>query len=457
MKKFKNSATNVATENAAQIASAATTENTNVCFMAMSPSQKKRAITDILNKYYIIKNNVVTHRTDFRKKTAEEIALGEALAESMEKGGTRLLPANIGQTVVDESLELRPLGKEINSMVNKITDADITTTPEYLRNLLESDVFPSYNPLQDYFNSLPNYEDGHDYIAQLAACVKMEGTDDPAFFTKMLRKWLVSIVASVMEEYKCNQIVLIICGKQGIGKSTFFANVVPEKLRRRYFTSKEIEMSNKDDQILLSTMMVLCMDELGNMQKKNVKKFKEFLTKIDVTLRQPYAHYNENYTRNCSFCGTSNDIHILFDMTGNRRFAPFEVTDIDLNALKEVDIDMVYAQAMSLYRSAFQYWIEKGPEQEELERHNKKFQNLDPDVKILLELYEPCEADDPNAKSMQVNEIAHEIYIKTGHYILRSRFGQFGKLMESVGFKPAKKSHGSIYRWVKEKPQTNAE
>lgn len=445
-------------ENAAQIASAATTENTNVCFMAMSPSQKKRAITDILNKYYVIKYNEVTRRADFREKTEEEKALYEAFAERMDEDATQLLPEYAGQGVVDETLELQPIGEfDLNSMKNKIDEADIPYPMGSLTSLLNSDNFPRYNPLKDYFNSLPNYEDGHDYIAQLAACVKMEGTDDPAFFARILRKWLVSIVASVMEKNVCNQIVLILCGKQGIGKSTLFANIIPRRLRKRYFTSKEIEMSNKDDQILLSTMMVLCMDELGNMQKKNVKKFKEFLTKIDVTLRQPYAHYNENYTRNCSFCGTSNDIHILFDMTGNRRFAPFEVTDIDLNALKEVDIDMVYAQAMSLYRSAFQYWIEKGPEQEELERHNKKFQNLDPDVKILLELYEPCEADDPNAKSMQVNEIAHEIYIKTGHYILRSRFGQFGKLMESVGFKPAKKSHGSIYRWVKEKPQTNAE
>lgn len=445
--------------NAAQITSAATAQGDfNVSFLTLSPSEKKKVVTDILNKYYVIKYNEVTRRADFREKTEEEKALYEAFAERMDEDATQLLPEYAGQGVVDETLELQPIGEfDLNSMKNKIDEADIPYSIGSLTSLLNSDNFPRYNPLKDYFNGLPNYEDGHDHIAQLAACVKMEGTDDPAFFARILRKWLVSIVASVMEKNVCNQIVLILCGKQGIGKSTLFANIIPRRLRKRYFTSKEIEMSNKDDQILLSTMMVLCMDELGNMQKKNVKKFKEFLTKIDITLRQPYGHFNENYTRNCSFCGTSNDIHILFDMTGNRRFAPFEVTDIDLNALKEVDIDMVYAQAMTLYRSGFQYWIEKGPEQAELERHNKKFQNFDPDVKILLDLYEPCEADDPNAKSMLANEIAHEIYNKTGHLIPSIKLGQFAKTMESLGFKTAKKCHGSTYRWVKEKPQTNAE
>ena len=453
IKKNSNNAANTA----ATTTPATAESESNVCFITLSPSEKQKKVLAILNKYYIIKRNSVTHRVDFREKTKEEIELAEAYKESMAENATKVLPKYKGQTLLDETIELKPvIDEDFYSMRNKIIEEDINYNLTDLKCLIESDKFPKYNPLQDYLNGLPQY-DGKNYIAQLAACVKMDATDNFSFFLRIIIKWLVSMVASIMEVDKCNEIVLILCGRQGIGKSTFFANVMPEKLRKIYFTAKEIDMSNKDDQLLLSTMWLICMDELANMQKKSVKKFKEFLTKIDITLRQPYAHFNESYTRNCSFCGTSNDIHILFDNTGNRRFAPFEITDIDLEALKEVNIDMVFAQAMSLYRSGFQYWIEKGPEQDELERHNKRFLNQDPEEQLLLELYEPCEPNDPNAKSMKVSAIVEEICNKTGHLISQTKFGEFAKTMDRLGFKVAKKSHGYTYRCVKERPQTDAE
>lgn len=429
-----------------------------ICFMALSPSQKNAMATEILNYHYVIKKNEITQRADFREKTEEEKALYEAFAESQKEGATKLLPARMGQGMIDESLELRPIRNyDFNSMKIKIDGADIPYSKESLNTLIDSNNFPSYNPLKEYLNGLPTYDGTKDYIAELAACVKMEGTDDPRYFLEMLRKWLVSSVASVMEENNSTQFVLILCGPQGIGKSTFFAHIIPSRLRKNYFTAKEINMSDKDDLLLLSTQWFLCLDELGNLSKKDIKKFKEFLTKVDITLRQPYARFNENYDRNCSLCGTSNDINILVDTTGNRRFAPFQITDIDLNALNEVDIDKVFAQAMSLYRYGYQYWIEKGPEQEKLERHNMKFKNLPPNVMMLLEVFEPCEGNEPGAKCKKVSEIANDIYVKTGHLIPQTKMGEFGKELDEAGFKIAKRTHGYTYRWVKERPQADAE
>ena len=49
----------------------------------------------------------------------------------------------------------------------------------------------------------------------------------------------------------------------------------------------------------------------------------------------------------------------LTDPTGSRRFLPFEVLNIDLEAAKRVDMDKVYAEAVWHWKSGFQYWFDE--------------------------------------------------------------------------------------------------
>jgi hypothetical protein len=61
------------------------------------------------------------------------------------------------------------------------------------------------------------------------------------------------------------------------------------------------------------------------------------------------------FLRQCIFIGTTNDRHPLKDPTGNRRFAPFWATEIDLAGLK-ADRDQLMAEAYQLYKSATSWW-----------------------------------------------------------------------------------------------------
>jgi predicted P-loop ATPase len=68
------------------------------------------------------------------------------------------------------------------------------------------------------------------------------------------------------------------------------------------------------------------------------------------------------FLRQCIFIETTNDRHPLKDPTGNRRFAPFWATEIDLGGLK-ADRDQLMAEAYQLYKSATQWWPVGGEEE----------------------------------------------------------------------------------------------
>ncbi len=94
-------------------------------------------------------------------------------------------------------------------------------------NVIESDYSPPYNPFTDYVENLPPWQEGDkDYIAELAATVKMKG--DPVMpFCEALRKWLVAMIAGWIDEGAVNNVILVFIGRQGAYKTTWFNYLLP--------------------------------------------------------------------------------------------------------------------------------------------------------------------------------------------------------------------------------------
>ena len=93
----------------------------------------------------------------------------------------------------------------------------------------------------------------------------------------------------------------------------------------------------------------------------------------DVNERAAYGHFKESRPHIASFCGTSNNVTFLNDLSGNRRWLPFEVDSIDSPFDYPIDYAGVYAQGYALWKSGFHYWFE----QEEIDAvnlHNRYFE-----------------------------------------------------------------------------------
>ena len=109
------------------------------------------------------------------------------------------------------------------------------------------------------------------------------------------------------------------------------------------------------------------------MRPAELNQLKAAVTMPSIDERAAYAHYHEHRKHIASFCGTGNNTQFLSDPTGNRRWLPFEVESIVSPREHPFDYEGIYAQALALYKSGFQYWFSK-EEIVELNRHNKQFE-----------------------------------------------------------------------------------
>ena len=298
-------------------------------------------------------------------------------------------------------------------------------------SIIESEYVPSYNPFVAYLESLPQWHEGdHDYIADLAATVKIKGEEDiesqqaaslkgtaqegtaqetqeeralkgttqeegtkeepsqqadssfftlrsslPSLFTfrSSLKKWLVAMVAAWISPDVVNNVILVLIGEQGAYKTTWFNYLLPPQLKHYFYTKTNANRMSKDDLLTLTQYALVCCEELDTMRPAELNQLKATVTMTSIDERAAYAHYHEHRKHIASFCGTGNNPHFLSDPTGNRRWLPFEVESIVSPRDHPFPYEGIYSQALALYKSGFQYWFTK-EEIMQLNSHNRKFE-----------------------------------------------------------------------------------
>ena len=248
---------------------------------------------------------------------------------------------------------------------------------QHLLNIIESDYVPAYHPFHYYLEHLPPWKEGEDnHIMGLAMTVNVHGdSDEQLLFYEYLKKWLVAMVASWVDDRVVNNVMLVLIGEQGSYKTTWFAHLLPPQLRDYFYTKTNSGLMSKDDLLTLAQYGLVCWEELDTMHPKELNKLKAAMTMPSINERAAYARYHECRPHLASFCGTGNNQQFLSDTTGTRRWLPFEVDSIESPLSSPFDHDGIYSQAYALYQQGFRYWFDK-PEIERLQRHNRQFETV---------------------------------------------------------------------------------
>ena len=248
--------------------------------------------------------------------------------------------------------------------------------------VIESDYVPAFNPFVEYLESLPEWHEGdHDYIADLAATVKIKGeqehTEEADFslftFRFSLKKWLVGMVAGWISDDVVNNVILVFIGEQGAYKTTWFNYLLPPQLKQYFYTKTNANRMTRDDLLTLAQYGLVCCEELDTMRPAELNQLKAAVTMPSIDERAAYAHFHEHRKHIASFCGTGNNVSFLSDPTGNRRWLPFEVESIISPREHPFCYEGIYSQALALYKSGFTFWFTKEEIQEQ-NRHNRKFE-----------------------------------------------------------------------------------
>ena len=152
----------------------------------------------------------------------------------------------------------------------------------------------------------------------------------------------------------------ILVGAQGVGKSMFSRNLVPNDLFAEVSTPLDTLMK---EQYRLHMAWLLELPEIDNyFNVRNIENFKNLITSRVDEVRYPYASLPSKLPRRFVMIGTTNRNQFLVDSTGNRRFVPLEIGggfQVPWERLRD-ERDSMWAAAVDAYRSGQSYEFDSG-------------------------------------------------------------------------------------------------
>ena len=336
---------------------------------------------------------------------------------------------------------------DINDIVCEASSvSDVAISSREVMAVLQSHQVPDVHPLRAYVKSCPKHTfDGYDWIGWLAKMVEVEGGEaEQVRWRECFRKWFVGMVATWMYDTAVNQQVLVLIGKQGINKTTWLDYLLPPELRLYGCKMSNSTQLNKDEKLRIAEYGLIALEEIDTMSPKELNVMKSVITAADVAERAAYRLNKERKIRLASFCASGNKKEFLTDLTGNRRWLAFAVTNIQSPRDLSIPYAQIYAQAMYLIEHHFQYWFDMD-DIEELEKHNEEFRAQENEEQLLAVYFDvPFEGE---GKFMTTAEISDKLVIK-GSIKKPLPLNRLGMILNKAGYKAVRRGAMNTRGWL---------
>ena len=435
-------------------------------------SESKGKKSTIASIYYHAKQNGIdaysNQTKEIMRAATSQRAAGvspEAIIETLQKHGgiSNEVSTEIVQQIVSKDIKYKsdnvsaditvfvktfPLRKntitrnvELNN--KPIDDSDINSifldskalfkesSKDLVTSILFSNRIDTYNPLHEFFEENVKPVDNRPNLSKLLGSIK---TDTPNA-DKFIIKWLVSAVASAYGNH--SPLVLIFCGeKQGTGKTHWFRYLLPKELRFLFAESKMD--AGKDDEILMTRKWIIMDDEYGGKSKKEEKRLKELTSKEFINVREPYGRVSVDLRRLAVFCGTSNEMQILSDATGNRRQIPIHILSIDHDLYNQCDKAELWRELYAMYLAGESYTILK-EEIEVLNESTETFKLSTPEEDLIHKKLEI--GDRAFGEWMSLTDIQQYLMIETKFNYLNTQ--RIGSILTALGYQKERKMRGN--------------
>ena len=208
------------------------------------------------------------------------------------------------------------------------------------------------SPVRHYLEDLPLSEYNIEHFFEDYFGVIPEDDLHKDFIQGASKLFLKQAVARAVQPGCKADIVVVLEGKQGIGKSTglralFGAN---------WFKDSLPPMASKDAADYVVGAWCIELAEMAFQSKSAIEHQKAFISRQDEKYRPAYKRTEIVYPRRCVFVATTNRDDWAIDETGNRRFLPIKTTNIDVAGLKR-DRDAIWAAAYASYLKDPMWWM----------------------------------------------------------------------------------------------------
>ena len=325
----------------------------------------------------------------------------------------------------------------LNTMVIWARKCGVNCWDRDIDRILKSKYIENYHPFRAYMENLPQW-DGVDRVTPLAQRV-----DESELWVNGFRLWLLGLTAQWMgcAGVCANTLTpLLVSLKQGMRKSTFCRLLMPPELKVYYLDKFDLT-SKSNMEVKLGQFGLINLDEFDRYSSSAMAVFKNLVQLKELTVRKAYANYFQQLPRIASFIGTSNQLELLNDPTGSRRFLCVEVTHpIDCSA---VDHRQLFAQLKALVERGVRVWMDSSEEQE-MQLHNKVFMKLRPEEEVFHQVYSiPVEG---KGQMFTATEIHRKLCRWNAGAMRGITVQMLGKSLACMGLKRVHTKVGNKYR-----------
>lgn len=367
-----------------------------------------------LDKNFAFRYNILSNKIEYRGMSSEF--------------------SHIAEFIVLDDQSYNTLYLHTQKNVNKNLSHGVFST------VLNSDFVRAYNPFLEFItNKIPGFDPSFDYIGEFIRKVDCSDNDFKDF---IFRKWFVGMVVNALHEDKSNDLVLVLKGAQGVGKTRFLRSLIPDCLTD-FIYEGNINPNNKEHERHLAEKILIIMDEFEIQSDRQSTSLKSLITRSNVTLRKPYSKNPSNFMKVASFAATTNRANFLKDKTGNRRFAVLDVIGTIDNGLL-FPIEYLYYQAFNMIQGGFIHYLQ-GEEISIMNERNESYVDSDYEEDLLFSIIRKPNKNESKDAYLTASEITKEVCKRNGMNFNPTLIQKIGTLLSNAGFKSGKSSGSKKY------------
>jgi hypothetical protein len=326
-----------------------------------------------------------------------------------------------------------------------MTDRDLNTiyldckrviskvSKDLVMSCIDSDRTKTINPVHKFFAKYSNRNPNGSILA-LANCIQTtSGNNEYVYY--FLRKWLIGSVAMWHKHH--SPLMFVLAGfAQNTGKTHFFRYLLPNELQP-YFAEAELT-GDKDENLLMCNKLIIVNDEMSNKSRRDIAMVKKLCSAQWFNLRRPYGRMSEDFRRIAALGGTSNDLALLNDPSGNRRIIPVDVKDIDHEAYNSIDKIDLWVEAYQAYKAGEEFHLDS-KDIKLLESNTGEFQEPSAEYEGIVAYFEPG-----GNQSLTNTQIKSYIEIRTKQKLSSKKLGME---LKKLGFEQnIKRTSNAIIR-----------
>jgi len=330
--------------------------------------------------------------------------------------------------------------REMNTVCIDARKSGINCWDRDISRYINSSHVISYHPLETFIRELPPW-DGIERVKNIACRVSNE-----PLWIKSFHQWLLALTAQWMgmDQYYGNSVApVLVSTRQGKHKSTFCKMLLPDILQPYYTDSFDLS-SIAGAEHKLTSFGLINLDEMDKFSPKKMALLKNLMQMAGVNLRKAYQKNYSSLPRIASFIGTSNQMELLTDPTGSRRFFCVEVKKkIDCSL---IDHPQLYAQLKTELLQGTRYWFTEEEEATIME-NNARFQKTGMEQDAFYGCFRPVEKEEKGCL-LSAAQIFSQLKKKYPAAMREVSPHHFGKVLTQIGLERIHTRQGNMYKVI---------